>query len=167
MSTPSLRGRIRNGTLLLLVLVLILGAYTLPRVYRLGGAIRQTLYRNYVSIDVAQHVHALLVDLQLAERDGQAREVLPHVRSQFEFWMNIEDHDFTEVGEPQIAHDIEARAAKLFGEIESAVPQERHDEEFAQLHQRVDDLIKINRDAMFRADSRSASVMPSTKSLTR
>ena len=43
MSTPSLRGRIRNGTLLLLVLVLILGAYTLPRVYRLGGAIRQTL----------------------------------------------------------------------------------------------------------------------------
>jgi NtrC-family two-component system sensor histidine kinase KinB len=156
MSTPSLRSRIRNGTLLLLALVLILGAYALPRVYRLGGAIRETLYRNYVSIEVAQHVHAALLDLQLAERDGHAKEVLPHVRSDFEYWMDIEDHDFTEVGEPELAHDIEARAAKLFGEIESATPQERHDEEFAQLHHRVDDLIKINRDAMFRADSRSA-----------
>ncbi|HEY2487685.1 MAG TPA: ATP-binding protein [Candidatus Binataceae bacterium] len=156
MSTPSLRSRIRNGTLLLLVLVLLLGAYALPRVYRLGGAIRETLYRNYVSIEVAQHVHGALLDLQLAERDGQAKNVLPHVRSDFEYWMDIEDHDFTEVGEPEIAHDIEARAAKLFGDIESAPPQERHDEEFAELHHRVDDLIKINRDAMFRADSRSA-----------
>ena len=156
MSSPSLRSRIRNGTLLLLVLVLMLGAYTLPRVYRLGGAIRETLYRNYVSIEVAQHVHAGLLDLQLAERDGQAKSILPHVRSDFEYWMDIEDHDFTEVGEPELAHDIEARAAKLFGEIESAPPQERHDEEFAQLHHRVDALIKINRDAMFRADSRSA-----------
>src|SRR5215831_15475834 len=139
MSTPSLRSRIRNGTLLLLVLVLILGAYTLPRVYRLGGAIRETLYRNYVSIEVAQHVHAALLDLQLAERDGKARYILPQARSDFEYWMDIENHDFTEVGEPELAHDIEARAEKLFGDIESAAPQERHDTEFAQLHHRVDD----------------------------
>jgi two-component system, NtrC family, sensor histidine kinase KinB len=158
MKTPSLRSRIRNGTLLLLVLILLLGAYTLPRVYRLGGAIRETLYRNYVSIEVAQHVHSALLDLQLAERDGQGKNLLPHVRSDFEYWMDIEDHDFTEIGEPELAHDIEARAAKLFGEIESAAPQERHDAEFAELHHRVDDLIKINRDAMFRADSRSAKL---------
>ena len=40
MSAPSLQRRIRNGTLLMLALVVLLGLYTLPRVYRLGGAIR-------------------------------------------------------------------------------------------------------------------------------
>jgi hypothetical protein len=43
MNAPSLQRRIRNGTLLMLALVVLLGLYTLPRVYRLGGAIRQTL----------------------------------------------------------------------------------------------------------------------------
>ena len=57
MSTPSLRTRIRNVSLLLVVLVIALGLYALPRVYRLGGAIRETLHRNYISIEVAQHMH--------------------------------------------------------------------------------------------------------------
>jgi NtrC-family two-component system sensor histidine kinase KinB len=158
MSTPSLRSRIRNGTLLLLALVLILGAYTLPRVYGLGGAIRETLFRNYISIDVAQHVHASLLELQLAERDGKAKEVLPRVRSDFQYWMGVEDQHFTEIGEPDLAHDIEARGAKLFAEIESGPANVRHDQEFKQLHDRVDDLTKMNSDAMFRADSRSVQL---------
>jgi hypothetical protein len=144
MSTPSLRSRIRNGTLLLLALALILGASTLPRVYRLGGAIRETLYRNYVSIEVAQHVHAALLELQLAERDGRAKEVLPHVRSDFEYWMDVENHDFTEAGEPELAGDIEARGRKLFTEIASDPANVRHDQDFSELHGRVDDLIRIN-----------------------
>jgi len=158
MSTPSLRSRIRNGTLLLLALVLILGAYTLPRVYGLGGAIRETLFRNYISIDVAQHVHASLLELQLAERDGKAKEVLPRVRSDFQYWMGVEDQHFTEIGEPDLAHDIEARGAKLFTEIKSEPANVRHDQEFKQLHDRVDDLVKMNSDAMFRADSRSVQL---------
>ena len=56
--TSSLRSRIRNGTLLLLALVIVLGAYALPRLSSLGGAIRETLYRNYISIEVGQHQHA-------------------------------------------------------------------------------------------------------------
>ena len=35
--TSSLRSRIRNGTLLLLALVIALGAYALPRLNSLGG----------------------------------------------------------------------------------------------------------------------------------
>ena len=156
MSTPSLRSRIRNSTLLLLGLVLVVGAFTLPRVYSLGGAIRETLYRNYVSIEVAQHMHTALRNLELAERDGKGKQALPTARHEFEHWMDIEEHDFTEVGEPELARDIQSRARKLFGEIDSAPPQARHDEEFDLLHERIDDLIQINRDAMFRADSRSA-----------
>jgi NtrC-family two-component system sensor histidine kinase KinB len=156
MSTLSLRSRIRNGTLLLLVLVLILGAYTLPRVHSLGGAIRQTLYRNYVSIDLGQHMHAALRELELAERDHKGKEMLPHARAEFMRWMDVENHNYTEKGEPALAHDIQARAEKLFGDIETGPPDARHDQEFDQLNGRIDDLIRMNRDAMFRADSRSA-----------
>jgi PAS domain S-box-containing protein len=155
---PSLRSRIRNGILLLLVLVVGVGIYALPRVYRLGGAIRQTLYRNYISIEAAQHMHAALRVLQLAERDGHAAVVLPRERRIFMHWMNRENHDFTEVGEPSLAHDIERRARRLFGEIATAPPGARHDREFDELHGRLDALVAMNKAAMFRADSRASQL---------
>ena len=154
--TSSLRSRIRNGTLLLLALVIALGIYALPRLGSLGGAIRETLYRNYISIEVGQHMHEALRKLELAEREGKAREVLPEARDSFMHWMDIEQHDITEVGEPELADDIEARARKLFDEIASAPPGERHDNEFDQLHARIDALIALNKAAMFRADSRAS-----------
>ncbi|HZO83356.1 MAG TPA: ATP-binding protein [Candidatus Binataceae bacterium] len=152
---PSLRSRIRNATLLMLALVMGVGIYALPRVYRLGGAIRETLYRNYVSIEAAQHMHAALRVLQLAERDGRAAEELARQRQTFMHWMEVENHDYTEIGEPQLAHDIEQRARRLFGEIASAPPGPRHDRQFEELHARLNDLIAMNQAAMFRANSRA------------
>src|SRR5713101_8161175 len=100
MSTPSLQRQIRNGTLLMLALVVLLGIYALPRLYALGGAIRATLYRNYVSIEAAQHMHATLAQLQVAEHDGRGREVLPESNKTFMHWLEVEMNDFTEQGEP-------------------------------------------------------------------
>jgi two-component system, NtrC family, sensor histidine kinase KinB len=151
--TSSLRSRIRNGTLLLLALVIALGIYALPRLNSLGGAIRETLYRNYISIEVGQHQHETLRKLERAERDGKGRDAVPAARDDFMHWMEIEKHDITEVGEPQIANDIDARGRKLFDEIANAPPGERHDNEFDQLHARIDDLIALNKAAMFRAAS--------------
>ena len=158
MSTPSLRTRIRNVSLLLVVLVIGLGLYALPRVYQLGTSIRDTLYRNYISIEAAQHMHDALRVLQLAERDGHAREALPSSRATFMHWMDIEDHDFTELGEPELAHDIQGRGQRLFDEIAAAPPQARHDSEFDELHARLNDLIAMNQAAMWRADSRAAGL---------
>lgn len=155
MSAPSLQRRIRNGTLLMLALVVLLGVYTLPRLYALGGAIRATLYRNYVSIEAAQHMHADLTKLQVAEHDGKAKEILPQLQQDFTKWINVENHDFTEVGEPELAADIRARSQKLFDELAKSSSAANHDREFAELHQRLDDLIAMNKAAMFRADSRS------------
>jgi two-component system, NtrC family, sensor histidine kinase KinB len=159
MKTPTLRSSIRNGSLALLVLVVLLGAYTLPRVYRLGGAIRETLYRNYLSIEAAQHMHAALRRLQVAELEGRAQAVLPSVRAEFSHWMDIEDHDFTEVGEPELAADIQSRASRLFDAIGAARPGTRQagefDADFDALNARTDELIAINQRAMFRADSRA------------
>src|ERR1700690_3304693 len=150
--TSSLRSRIRNGTLLLLALVILLGAYALPRLGSLGGAIRETLYRNYISIEVGQHQHEVLRTLERADRDGKARDALPAARDTFLHWMDIEQHDITEAGEPQIANDINARAKHLFEEIANEPPGARHDNEFDELHARIDDLIALNKAAMFRAD---------------
>ena len=152
--TPSLRNRIRNGSLILLALVTILGAYALPSIYRLGGAIRETLYRNYVSIEAAQHMHAALMALQVAELHDHGREQLDSSRKEFLHWLEVEDSDWTEVGEPALAEDIGARAQRLFAEIGAGPPTARHDQEYKELHGRLDDLIEMNRAAMFRADSR-------------
>src|SRR5271167_5040839 len=158
MNAPSLQRRIRNGTLLMLALVVLLGLYTLPRVYALGGAIRATLYRNYVSIEAAQNMHAALNTLQVAEHDGKAKDVLPAARHDFLQWIDVENHDFTEVGEPELAADISQRANKLFADVASAPPGTLHDREFAELNGRLDDLIAMNKAAMFRADSRSVKL---------
>jgi NtrC-family two-component system sensor histidine kinase KinB len=155
MSAPSLQRRIRDGTLLTLALVVLLGVFTLPRLFQLGGAIRATLYANYVSIEAAQHMHASLNALQVAEHDGRAKEVLPESRETFAKWFDVENHDYTEVGEPELAADIQRRGEKLFDEVAASPSGANHDPEFAQLHARLDDLIAMNKAAMFRADSRS------------
>ena len=68
----------------MLLIVLGLAAVALPQVYRFGGAIRETLHRNYVSIEAAQHMHSALYAIELAQRDGtlsgrfaQSRELQP------------------------------------------------------------------------------------------
>lgn len=156
MNRPTLRSSIRNSSLAMLVMVVLLGLYTLPHVYRLGGAIRETLYRNYVSIDAAQHMRAALHDLQVAELEGRVPAVLPAAREEFYHWLDIENHDFSEVGEPQLAANIRRRADRLFAELANAPPTARHDADFAALRRWLGDLIAINKSAMFRADSRAS-----------
>ncbi len=158
MSAPSLQSRIRDGTLLMLALVVGLGIFTLPRLYALGGAIRQTLYRNYVSIEAAQHMHATLATLQIAEHSGNSAAVLPETRRTFIYWSDVEDRNYTEQGEPALASDLRQLGLKLFDDVAAAKPGEYHDRDFAELHRRIDDLIEMNKAAMFRADSRSMNL---------
>jgi len=158
MNPPSLRNRIRNGSLAMLVVALVLGALALPEVHQLGGAIRETLYRNYVSIDAAQHMHAALWRVEVAMRDGDTTAVLPASRSEFMSYIDIEEHDITEPGEAHLAADIDRRGRRLFAEIADAPSGKVPSQEFAELRLRLDKLIAINRDAMFRADGRAAKM---------
>jgi two-component system, NtrC family, sensor histidine kinase KinB len=158
MSPPSLRKRIRNGTLAMLVIAVTLVALALPEVHRLGGAIRRTLYRNYLSIEAAQHMHAALWNLQIAAHEGRVDAVLPASRDEFTRWIRVERNDITEVGEEALAKAIDDRGARLFAEFARGQPVANHDQEFAILNQQLDRLIEINRDAMFRADSRASQM---------
>src|ERR1700687_3620209 len=122
MNPPSLRTRIRNGTLAMLVIAVTLVALALPEVHRLGGAIRRTLYRNYVSIEAAHHMLGALWNLQIAARDGHGAAALEANRNEFALWLRIEQNDVTEVGEAALAKDIEDRSAVLFAKLASAQP---------------------------------------------
>ena len=158
MKAPPLRSKIRNGTLILLALAIVLGALALPGIYKLSGAIRETLHRNYVSIEAARHMHTALYALQLAVRDGKLSSALPSSRDTFLFWSGVEQGDITEIGEAALAKDIDQRGRQLLAELSATVARPPRDEEFAALHARLDKLIDINSDAMFRADSRASQI---------
>jgi two-component system, NtrC family, sensor histidine kinase KinB len=158
MTPSSLSKRIRNGGLLMLFIALGLGTVSLPQVYRLGGAIRQTLYNNYISIEAAQHMHTALHALQLAQRDGELAKALPANRDAFRHWIDVELNHITEAGEAELATDIESRARRLFDHFSASAPASQTDQEFAELHAGLDELIKINQAAMFRADSRASQL---------
>jgi hypothetical protein len=158
MKPPSLRSHIRYGTLGMLAVALALGALALPEVHQLGGAIRDTLYRNYLRIEAAQHMNAALWRVELAMRDGDAAAALVTGRDEFVRYIEIDEQHITETGEAQLAADIARRGHRLFAEISAAPSSKAPRQAFAELHQSLDKLIALNRDAMFRADSRSVKM---------
>ena len=157
MTPPSLRSRIRNGTLLMLILVLALGALAVPTVHRLGYAIRRTLYRNYLSIAAAGQMHSALYAIQLARFQGTLPAVLPPSHDRFEHWLGIELNNITEPGEGALAGDIKRRSDAFFAELHSqpALPPARYTDELALLHHSIDGVTALNQAAMFRADAHS------------
>ncbi|SRR5579875_271441 len=152
---PSLRSRIRNATLLLVLLAVGLGAYALPRIYELGGAVRETLHRTYVGVEAAQHMHAVLHRLQIAELEGNAAQVLPAARGEFTRSIAIEKENITDATGLKLVREIEQRGQQLFDQVAASPPFARHDAQFDQLHAQLDELIALNQAAMFRADSQA------------
>jgi hypothetical protein len=59
----------------------------------------------------------------------------------------FENHDLTEVGEPELVGDIDRRAKRLFEEIVAGPASVRHDAQFNELHDRLDQLIEMKRAA--------------------
>jgi NtrC-family two-component system sensor histidine kinase KinB len=141
----------------MLAIALAFGAVAIPTVYSLGRAVRETLYRNYISIEAAQHMHSALYKVQLALITGNLTSTLPIEREEFTHWINVELGDITEQGWAELAADIQRRGLQIFNELTAGTrPPNR--EQFDELHRRLDDLIAINQVAMFRADSRSARI---------
>ena len=135
MKPAPLHTRIRNGTLLMLVLTLVVGAVAVPAINKLGGAIRETLYRNYVSIEAAQQMHAALYAAELGQLRGNLSAVLPQSRGLFTHAIDAELNDITEIAEDALAHDIQARGQRIFTELSRSLPGTPGRQEFAVVHQ--------------------------------
>ncbi|HEX4209134.1 MAG TPA: PAS domain-containing protein, partial [Candidatus Binataceae bacterium] len=160
MKPPSLRSRIRNGALMMLVLVLALGALSVPTIHRLGYAINRTLYQNYLSIEAAEQMHSALYAIQLAQYQGNLTSVLPPNKNRFDHWLDVELGNITEYGEGPLANDIKRGSDVFFAEIQSnPAPQpDRYGGQLATLHHQIDGVTQLNEEAMFRADSRSVQM---------
>ena len=156
MSSPSLRRRIRNGSLLLLLIVIGIAAIALPKVYRLGHAIRTAVYGNYVSIEAAHHMHRSLDALQFAQQQGALADALPVHRDSFRYWIQEELKHTVEAGEAELAADIERRGNRLFEEIAASPANSAMAAQFSNSHGRLDELIRMNRAGMFRATAAQA-----------
>jgi two-component system, NtrC family, sensor histidine kinase KinB len=153
--SPSLRSRVRNATLLVLGMVLLMGAYEVPRIWELGGAVRAVLQRNYVSILAGRHMQMSLHRLQVAELQGDAHPVLGEARADFTYWMDVESQDLTEVGEPELAHDLNNHGRRLFATVATSPKGSRHDKLFDYLQDHLTDLVEMNQNAMYRDDARA------------
>jgi len=157
-ATPSLRSRIRNATLLVLAMMLLLGLYEIPQIWELGGAVRSVLQNNYISILASRHMQGALRRLQVAELHGDPRPELDSARNEFMYWIDVENHSVTEVGEPELAHDITNHAKRLFAKLATAEPGSRHDDNFDYLNARLTDLIEMNQNAMYHDDARAKTL---------
>jgi two-component system, NtrC family, sensor histidine kinase KinB len=158
MKPPPLRARIRNGTLFMLALTLAIGAFAVPAIHRLGGSIREALQRDYLSIEAAQQMHAALYAVELGQLQGNLPAVLAQSRTTFAHWINVELDDNSEIEEDALAKDVQARGQRIFTELGQARPGKPDPQQFAVLHQRLDNLIEMNQAAMFRADSRAMRI---------
>jgi two-component system, NtrC family, sensor histidine kinase KinB len=155
MTPPSsLRARIRNGFLLMLALALTIETFGVLTIHKLDRSIGGALYRNYVSIESAQHMHAAIYAAELAQVLGTLPAVLQQSRDAFTHWINLELTNLTELREEALARDIQEQEERIFRELSRGLPGTPSHQEFDQLHQRLDDLIQIDQAAMFRADSR-------------
>jgi len=155
MSPPSLRKRIRNGTLSMLAIALIFGAIAIPSVHRLGGAIRATLYSNYSSIKSVHHMDEALYELELAKTEGTLKSEMPANKAAFLRWLGVERQNITEEGEADLVSSIAKLWQRSLDDLEHPASPSDNAEDFSALHGQLDKLAKMNEAAMFRADIRA------------
>ena len=132
---------------------LLLGVYEVPHISELGGAVRAVLQRNYISILAGRHMQMSLHRLQVAELQGDAHPLLAEARDEFMYWIDVENQSLTEIGEPELAHDLQNHAKRLFTKLATSPPGSRHDEQFQYLQDHLTDLIEMNQNAMYRDDA--------------
>jgi NtrC-family two-component system sensor histidine kinase KinB len=157
-ANPSLRARVRNATLLVLGLVLLLGVYEVPRITELGGAVSDVLQQNYITILAGRHMQTALHRLQVAELNGDAHPILGDAGGEYIYWMDVENSSITEVGEAELAHDLDINGKRLFAKIASSPPGSHHDSQFEYLQNHVTDLVEMNQNAMYRDEARALSL---------
>jgi len=157
-ASPSLRTRVRNATLLVLGMVLLLGLYEVPRISELGGAVSNVLQRNYISILAGRHMQMALHRVQVAELQGDAHPVLADASNEYNYWMDVENQSLTEVGEGELAHDLQVNAKRLFEKIASSPPGSHHDRQFEYLQNHLTDLVEMNQNAMYRDEAHAFSL---------
>jgi PAS domain S-box-containing protein len=154
----TLRGRLRLLTVGLAIAFGLAGVVAVARLRVLEGAVTAVLSRNYRSIEAASAMVQGISALQLAVRDRRCPAVCPGLRDDFRHALRVEHDNYTEPGEPELAHRIDAGATAMFAAAERGAPVAEIDQIAGPLRADLDALVALNEHAMFAADRRTRSV---------
>ncbi|HEY7544898.1 MAG TPA: ATP-binding protein [Blastocatellia bacterium] len=177
----SLRRKLIFSYGLLIVIILAVSAWSVYHLVHLGRAIDVILVNNYKSILAAENMKEALERQDsaamffIASHADKARQQFETNSRKFMREFDIAAGNITEEGEPEIIDDIRARYEAYRSALESFLSStatsaeqsqiyfEKLEPEFGALKNRLDDLLRLNQQAMIAANDRAASVSRSAE----
>lgn len=172
----SLRRKLTFSYGLLIIIILAVSAWSVYHLVHLGRAIDVILVNNYKSILAAEGMKEALERQDsaamffIASHADKARQQFEASSRKFTQEFEIAANNITEKGEPEIITDIYARYRAYQSALENflkstATPAEQSriyfeklEPQFVTLKNRLDDLLRLNQEAMVAANDRAASV---------
>ncbi|MEW6213086.1 MAG: ATP-binding protein [Acidobacteriota bacterium] len=171
----SLRRKLMLSYGLLIVIILAVSAWSVYHLFHLGRAIDVILVNNYKSILAAENMKEALERQDsaamffIAGHANKARQQFEANSRKFAQEFEIAAGNITEIGEPEIITDINSKYQSYRNSLEdflrstetdadeSRVYFEKLEPEFMALKNRLDDLLRLNQQAMVAANDRAAS----------
>jgi len=172
----NLRIQLVASHLAIVALMTVVMALAVVTFFHLGRSINRILRDNYDSVIAAEDMKESLERIDsaatfyLAGQTGKARQQYQANLPIFEKWLNVEEHNVTEVGEQQMADDLgdwfpvyRVAVEKLLnGQVHGAAGERVYyfhllEPSFLRIKQRAQDVLDVNQSAMWRADYRTRS----------
>ena len=173
-----LKQKLAFGYGLLIVVIFAVSAWSIYNLLTLGRAIDVILVNNYKSILAAENMKEALERQDsaalffIASHEEKGHQQLEDNASRFSLEYEIAANNITEQGEAELVADIDARYQSykhrlegLLRRTEKRTPSEqsayyfaRLEPDFLALKDKLDDLLRLNQEAMVRASERATSV---------
>ncbi len=174
----SLRQKLALSYGLLIIVIFAVSAWSVYHLVGLGRAIDVILVNNYKSILAAENMKESLERQDsaamffIANHPDKARQQFEANSRRFSQEFEIAANNITEKGEPEIIYDINAKYQSYRSELESFINPaatltaseqsdiyfERLEPQFIAIKERLDDLLRLNQQAMIAANNRAISV---------
>jgi len=151
----TLRGRLRLLTAGLTIAFGVAAVLVVGHLRVLEGSVTSVLSRNYASIEAAESMDRAISAVPLAVRAGRCAEDCPGLREEFQRWLGIEQGNYTEPGEPELAERIAAGGRAVLAAAESGADAAAVETAAARVRADLDALVALNKGAMFAADRRT------------
>lgn len=166
----SVRSGLLASFLVFVLALVLLGSWSAWHLRELGGASRRIIADNYDSVLAAQEMKESLERIDsaalffLLREDGRARAQLQTHRVQFDRSLARAAHNITEPGEAEIVAGIRALRDEYYTRFDKSADAhvgsarqyfDQLEPLFNRLRGRIDDLLRLNQEAM-RAKSRAA-----------
>jgi two-component system, NtrC family, sensor histidine kinase KinB len=177
MAMGSIKQKLRFSYGLLIFIILVVSLWGVYHFARLGRAIDTILVNNYKSILAAENMKEALerqdsaVLFLIAGQSGKARQQFVNSSERFLSEFNIAANNITEKGEPEVINDIRSKYCAYRQQLDRIINStgpplptdltgyyfDQLEPAFLSLKGRLDDLLRLNQQAMVHASDRAKS----------